>query len=125
MHLYAFYSALVKKQLEDNDRRCLLLQVNNRKLLDGMFKVCGVPEAQFRTICSSVDKLDKVSSIDFKPRILSHMPCYLLSFILSLYDLFYLFIESFMTSIVSRCCGVDPLKTVLLFKTYTNPYGAT
>jgi histidyl-tRNA synthetase len=25
-----------------------------------MFEVCGVPEAKFRTICSAVDKLDKV-----------------------------------------------------------------
>jgi len=33
--------------------------VNHRQLLDGMFAVCGVPEAKFRTICSAVDKLDK------------------------------------------------------------------
>ena len=46
---------------------CLCLsyctQVNHRKLLDGMFRVCGVEDAMFRTICSSVDKLDKVSRI--------------------------------------------------------------
>ncbi len=24
-----------------------------------MFKVCGVPDKQFKTICSSIDKLDK------------------------------------------------------------------
>ena len=36
------------------------LQVNHRKLLDGMFAACGVPDDKFRTICSSVDKLDKV-----------------------------------------------------------------
>ena len=35
-------------------------QVNNRKLLDGIFASCGVPEEKFRSICSSVDKLDKV-----------------------------------------------------------------
>jgi histidyl-tRNA synthetase len=28
-------------------------------LLDGIFSVCGVPVEKFRTICSSVDKLDK------------------------------------------------------------------
>jgi len=33
--------------------------LNHRKLLDGIFAVCGVPDCQFRTICSSVDKLDK------------------------------------------------------------------
>eukprot|EP00123_Amoebidium_parasiticum_P012522 comp21414_c0_seq1/m.29508 comp21414_c0_seq1/g.29508 ORF comp21414_c0_seq1/g.29508 comp21414_c0_seq1/m.29508 type:complete len:523 (-) comp21414_c0_seq1:391-1959(-) len=35
------------------------IKVNSRKLLDGMFEVCGVPEDKFRTICSAVDKLDK------------------------------------------------------------------
>ena len=37
-----------------------LFQVNHRQLLDGMFAVCGVPEENFRSICSAVDKLDKV-----------------------------------------------------------------
>lgn len=27
--------------------------------MDGLFEICGVPEDKFRTICSSVDKLDK------------------------------------------------------------------
>ncbi|XP_075712390.1 histidine--tRNA ligase, cytoplasmic-like isoform X2 [Rhinoderma darwinii] len=35
------------------------IKVNDRRILDGMFSVCGVPDVQFRTICSSVDKLDK------------------------------------------------------------------
>uniref|UniRef100_A0A8C3WDE5 Histidine--tRNA ligase, cytoplasmic n=1 Tax=Catagonus wagneri TaxID=51154 RepID=A0A8C3WDE5_9CETA len=38
-----------------------LVKVNDRRVLDGMFAVCGVPDTKFRTICSSVDKLDKVS----------------------------------------------------------------
>ncbi|XP_036752049.1 histidine--tRNA ligase, cytoplasmic isoform X2 [Manis pentadactyla] len=38
-----------------------LVKVNDRRLLDGMFAICGVPDSKFRTICSSVDKLDKVS----------------------------------------------------------------
>nr|KAF6346642.1 hypothetical protein mPipKuh1_006059 [Pipistrellus kuhlii] len=37
-----------------------LVKVNDRRILDGMFAVCGVPDSKFRTICSSVDKLDKV-----------------------------------------------------------------
>uniref|UniRef100_A0A1D5RA96 Histidine--tRNA ligase, cytoplasmic n=1 Tax=Macaca mulatta TaxID=9544 RepID=A0A1D5RA96_MACMU len=37
------------------------LQVNDRRILDGMFAICGVSDSKFRTICSSVDKLDKVS----------------------------------------------------------------
>ena len=36
-----------------------VVKVNHRKLLDGMFAACGVPDDKFRTICSSVDKLDK------------------------------------------------------------------
>ncbi|XP_059999760.1 histidine--tRNA ligase, cytoplasmic [Lagenorhynchus albirostris] len=38
-----------------------LVKVNDRRILDGTFAVCGVPDNKFRTICSSVDKLDKVS----------------------------------------------------------------
>lgn len=35
------------------------VKVNHRMLLDGLFESCGVPADKFRTICSSVDKLDK------------------------------------------------------------------
>lgn len=35
------------------------VKVNHRLLLDGLFESCGVPVDKFRTICSSVDKLDK------------------------------------------------------------------
>uniref|UniRef100_A0A4W5N8U1 histidine--tRNA ligase n=1 Tax=Hucho hucho TaxID=62062 RepID=A0A4W5N8U1_9TELE len=37
------------------------IKVNDRRILDGMFAVCGVPDDKFRTICSTVDKLDKMS----------------------------------------------------------------
>ncbi|EHA99513.1 Histidyl-tRNA synthetase, cytoplasmic [Heterocephalus glaber] len=43
-----------------------LVKVNDRRILDGMFAICGVPDNKFRTICSSVDKLDKVSWEDVK-----------------------------------------------------------
>ena len=35
------------------------VKLNHRKILDGVFEICGVPPDMFRTICSSVDKLDK------------------------------------------------------------------
>jgi hypothetical protein len=35
------------------------IKLNHRKLLDGMMQICGVPPEKFRTICSSIDKLDK------------------------------------------------------------------
>jgi histidyl-tRNA synthetase len=38
----------------------ILLQINHRKLLDGIFSVCGTPADKIRPISSAVDKLDKV-----------------------------------------------------------------
>ncbi|KAK3059456.1 Cytoplasmic and mitochondrial histidine tRNA synthetase, partial [Coniosporium uncinatum] len=35
------------------------IKLNHRKILDGIFKVCGVPDEKIRTISSAVDKLDK------------------------------------------------------------------
>jgi len=42
-----------------------LIKVNHRQLLDGLFEACGVPSDKFRTVCSSVDKLDKVCEVTF------------------------------------------------------------
>ncbi|KAL7628767.1 Cytoplasmic and mitochondrial histidine tRNA synthetase [Parahypoxylon ruwenzoriense] len=36
------------------------VKLNHRKILDGIFQVCGVPEDKIRTISSAVDKLDKL-----------------------------------------------------------------
>ena len=36
------------------------IKLNHRKLLDGMFEVCGVPSDKIRKVSSSIDKLDKV-----------------------------------------------------------------
>jgi histidyl-tRNA synthetase len=36
------------------------IKLNHRKILDGIFEVCGVPEKMIRTISSAVDKLDKL-----------------------------------------------------------------
>lgn len=36
------------------------IKLNHRKILDGLFEVCGVPADKIRTISSAVDKLDKV-----------------------------------------------------------------
>ena len=37
------------------------IKINHRKILDGLFEVCGVPADKIRTISSAVDKLDKMS----------------------------------------------------------------
>lgn len=36
-----------------------VIKINHRGILEGMFAVSGVPDALFKPICSSVDKLDK------------------------------------------------------------------
>ncbi|EEB05108.1 cytoplasmic histidine-tRNA ligase Hrs1 [Schizosaccharomyces japonicus yFS275] len=36
------------------------IKLNHRKILDGIFEVCGVPSDKIRTISSAVDKLDKM-----------------------------------------------------------------
>ncbi|KAF9006761.1 histidine-tRNA ligase [Hymenopellis radicata] len=36
------------------------IKLNHRKILDGIFAVCGVPDDKIRTISSAVDKLDKL-----------------------------------------------------------------
>ncbi|KAJ3219447.1 hypothetical protein HDU67_001278 [Dinochytrium kinnereticum] len=43
-----------------------IVKLNNRKILDGMFEVCGVPADKFRQISSAVDKLDKMSWAEVK-----------------------------------------------------------
>lgn len=35
------------------------IKLNHRKILDGIFALCGVPQEKIRTISSAVDKLDK------------------------------------------------------------------
>lgn len=47
------------------------VKVNHRMLLDGLFEVCGVPEQKFRTICSAVDKLDKLPWQEVKNEMVS------------------------------------------------------
>ncbi|KAF8830393.1 hypothetical protein HHX47_DHR2000399 [Lentinula edodes] len=42
------------------------IKINHRKILDGIFEVCGVPADKIRTISSAVDKLDKLPWDDVK-----------------------------------------------------------
>ncbi|KAI9019816.1 histidyl-tRNA synthetase [Hyaloraphidium curvatum] len=50
---------IVVEALRELEIGSFTVKVNHRKILDGMFEVCGVPPAKFRTISSAVDKLDK------------------------------------------------------------------
>ncbi|KFV70766.1 Histidine--tRNA ligase, cytoplasmic, partial [Dryobates pubescens] len=38
-----------------------IIKVNHRLVLNGVFDACGIPESKFISMCSTVDKLDKVS----------------------------------------------------------------
>lgn len=38
----------------------IVIRVNHRQFLDGIFQVCGVPEEKFTAVCSCIDTLDKV-----------------------------------------------------------------
>jgi histidyl-tRNA synthetase len=42
-----------------------VIKVNNRKLLDAMVELSGAPKQKFKQICSSIDKLDKVTEYYF------------------------------------------------------------
>ncbi|XP_069544470.1 histidine--tRNA ligase isoform X2 [Brachyistius frenatus] len=57
---------IVYEILRELDLGDFRIKVNDRRILDGMFAVCGVPDEKFRTICSSVDKLDKMSWEDVR-----------------------------------------------------------
>ncbi|CAI8050355.1 Histidine--tRNA ligase [Geodia barretti] len=50
---------IVYEILSQLDLGSFIIKVNHRNVLDGMFEACGVPPEKFRSICSSVDKLDK------------------------------------------------------------------
>ncbi|CAH2060927.1 unnamed protein product [Thlaspi arvense] len=45
------------------------VKLSHRKLLDGMLEICGVSPENFRSVCSSIDKLDKQSFEQVKKEI--------------------------------------------------------
>ena len=57
---------VAKEILSDLPIGSFMIKLNHRKLLDAIFDICGVPTEKFRTICSAVDKLDKMSWEDVK-----------------------------------------------------------
>ncbi|PRQ77507.1 histidyl-tRNA synthetase [Rhodotorula toruloides] len=52
--------AITCEVLEALDIGEFTIKLNHRKILDGIFAVCGVPADKIRTISSAVDKLDKM-----------------------------------------------------------------
>ncbi|NXP29445.1 SYHC protein, partial [Scytalopus superciliaris] len=51
---------IVHEILSDLQLGDFVIKVNDRRILNGVFDVCGVPESKFIAACSTVDKLDKV-----------------------------------------------------------------
>ncbi|NWZ66197.1 SYHC protein, partial [Acrocephalus arundinaceus] len=51
---------IVHEVLSDLQLGDFLIKVNDRRILSGVFAICGVPESKFIPACSTVDKLDKV-----------------------------------------------------------------
>ena len=47
-----------------------VIRINNRKIIDSIFKLCSVPKKLFNTITSSVDKLDKHDWVYIKTEML-------------------------------------------------------
>ena len=45
--------------LSELDIGAFRIKLNHRRILDAMMRICGVPAAKFRAICSAIDKLDK------------------------------------------------------------------
>ncbi|XP_074924109.1 histidine--tRNA ligase, cytoplasmic-like isoform X2 [Chelonoidis abingdonii] len=43
-----------------------LIKVNDRRILNGVFAVCGIPDSLFHSTCSTVDKLNKATWEDVK-----------------------------------------------------------
>jgi histidyl-tRNA synthetase len=37
-----------------------IIKVNHRKLLDAILDICGINEDNFKSVCSSIDKIDKI-----------------------------------------------------------------
>lgn len=52
--------ALLMESLDALEVPQFLVKVNHRRLLDAMFQACGVAASDFATVCSSIDKLDKL-----------------------------------------------------------------
>ncbi|NXM81622.1 SYHC protein, partial [Oenanthe oenanthe] len=51
---------IIHEILSDLQLGDFIIKVNDRRILNGVFAVCGVPESKFIPACSTVDKLDKM-----------------------------------------------------------------
>lgn len=89
-HVFRTWSILTELNIGD-----FCIKLNHRRLLDAMMRLCGVPAAKFRAICSAIDKLDKetweavrAEMVDQKglaPEVCAHLnACFAWTFVLML-----------------------------------------
>ncbi|CAE6464590.1 unnamed protein product [Rhizoctonia solani] len=57
---------ILSEALTALDIKDFTIKINHRKILDGIFALCGVPTDKTRSISSAVDKLDKLPWTDVK-----------------------------------------------------------
>ncbi|CAE6461224.1 unnamed protein product [Rhizoctonia solani] len=57
---------ILSEALTALDIKDFTIKINHRKILDGIFGLCGVPTDKTRSISSAVDKLDKLPWVDVK-----------------------------------------------------------
>jgi len=58
----------VLSQLDLGD---FIIKINDRRVLDGIFTVCGCPSSHFQSVASAIDKLDKISWNEVRNMIIS------------------------------------------------------
>lgn len=61
---------IVYEILTDLNLNQFVIKVNHRDILGGIFKLCDIPDNQFKTVCSSIDKMDKMSWTDIKKELI-------------------------------------------------------
>jgi len=57
---------IIYEILQDLGLTSFVIKVNHREILNGIFKLCNIPDDQFKTVCSSIDKLDKLAWPEIK-----------------------------------------------------------
>lgn len=57
---------MVYEILNDLELKSFVVKVNHREILNGIFEVCEIPVDKFKTVCSSIDKMDKMSWEEIK-----------------------------------------------------------
>lgn len=82
----------VLKSLEIGE---FVIRLNHRQLLNGLFEACGVPQEKFKSICSAVDKLDKVTSCNARSM--------KFNVALALLKRYNVFVSIFSTAVLDRC----------------------